>query len=85
MEDFEKFSKVNSHTSLSLHTYKVQMTQDLKPNDHTMWKELIESIMEQQELDVDFSITTFFSDEAHFYLDAFVNWENYRLWGLETP
>ncbi|XP_036185884.1 DDB1- and CUL4-associated factor 16 isoform X2 [Myotis myotis] len=63
--------------------YKVQLTQELKPTDHAQRREFVECIMEQQQVDADFSNKTIFSDEAHFHLDGLVNQQNCRIWGSE--
>ncbi|GFS28101.1 DUF4817 domain-containing protein [Nephila pilipes] len=64
---------------LCLHAYKVQLTQELKPNDHTQRREFVEWITEHQH-----SNKTIFSDEAHFHLDCFINSQNCRVWGSEN-
>ncbi|KZC14885.1 hypothetical protein WN55_07749, partial [Dufourea novaeangliae] len=68
---------------LHLHAYKVQLTQELKPTDHAKPREFVEWIMEQQQVDAEFSNKIIFSDEAHFHLDDFVNRQNCRIWGSE--
>lgn len=40
---------------------------------------------EHQLVDTDFSRKIILSDEAHFYLDGFVNRQNGRVWGSENP
>lgn len=70
---------------LHLHAYKVQLAQELKPTDHAQRREFVEWIMEQQQVDADFSNKIIFSDEAHFHLDGFVNRQNCRIWGSENP
>ncbi|CAK9827077.1 hypothetical protein ANTRET_LOCUS4812 [Anthophora retusa] len=39
----------------------------------------VEWIMEQQQVDADFSNKIIFNDEAHFHLDGFVNRQNCRI------
>lgn len=70
---------------LRLHAYKVQLTQELKPNDHAQRREFVEWIIEHQQVDPDFSKKIILSDEAHFHLDGFVNRQNCRIWGSENP
>ncbi|KYN30724.1 hypothetical protein ALC56_14968 [Trachymyrmex septentrionalis] len=70
---------------LCLHAYKIQLTQQLKPNDHTQRREFVEWIIEHQQMDADFSSKIILSDEAHFHLDGFVNRQNCRFWGTENP
>jgi len=54
---------------LCLHVYKIQLVQQLKPNDHAQRSEFVEWIIEHQQVDADFSSKVMFSDEAHFHLD----------------
>ncbi|KAK0166333.1 hypothetical protein PV328_004759 [Microctonus aethiopoides] len=70
---------------LHLHDYKIELTQELDPSDHTQRREFVEWIMEQQQLNTDFSNKIIFSNEAHFHLDGFVNRQNCRIWGSEDP
>lgn len=70
---------------LCLHAYKIQLTQLLKPNDHAQRREFVEWIIEQQQMNADFSSKLILSDEAHFHLDGFVNRQNCRFWGSENP
>ena len=70
---------------LRLHAYKVQLTQELKPNDHAQRRAFVEWIIEHQQVDADFSSKIILSDEAHFHLDGFVNRQNCRIWGSENP
>ena len=43
------------HLDLYLHPYKVQLTQQLKPADHSQRRRYVESVLEQQTLDGNFS------------------------------
>lgn len=70
---------------LHLHPYKVQLSQELKHTDHAQRREFVEWILEQQQVDANFSHKIIFSDEAHFHLDGFVNRRNCRIWGSENP
>ncbi|CAH2101163.1 unnamed protein product [Euphydryas editha] len=73
------------HLDLHLHPYQIQLTQELKPADHTMRRSYADWVLEQQRLDYDFSHRIFFSDEAHFMLGGYVNKQNCRIWGSENP
>jgi hypothetical protein len=73
------------HLDLHLHPYKVQLTQQLKPADHSQRRRYVEWVLEQQAVDGDFSNKIFFSDEAHFSLCGYVNKQNCRIWGSENP
>lgn len=70
---------------LHLHPYKIQLTQELKPTDHGQRRQFVEWLLEQNELDADFSKKIIFTDEAHFHLSGFVNKQNCRIWGSENP
>lgn len=61
---------------LHLHAYKDQLTQELKPDDHRVRRDFVNWILEQQQVDVDFSNKIIFSDEAHFHFNGFVNRQN---------
>ena len=73
------------HLDLHLHPYKVQLTQQLKPADHSLRRRYAEWVLEQQAVNDDFSNQIFFSDEAHFSLGGYVNKQNCRIWGSENP
>lgn len=73
------------HKDLGLHPYKVQLTQELKPNDHRQRRAFAEWALEQLEVDPDFGRKIMFSDEAHFWLSGFVNKQNCRIWSDENP
>ncbi|CAK1579985.1 unnamed protein product [Parnassius mnemosyne] len=70
---------------LHLHAYKIQLTQELKPADHGKRWQFVQWVMEQSEVDTNFSEKVIFSDEAHFHLDGFVNTQNCRIWDSENP
>ena len=64
---------------LCLHVYKIQLTQQLKPNDHEEQREFVEWIINHQKVDAGFSSKIILSNEAHFHLDGFVNRQNCRV------
>ncbi|QQP40003.1 Transposable element Tc3 transposase [Caligus rogercresseyi] len=61
---------------LGLKAYKIQLLQELKPND-----------LPQQQFDENplFYRKIVFSDEAHFWLNGYVNKQNCRIWSDEQP
>ncbi|KAL4125925.1 hypothetical protein QTP88_010162 [Uroleucon formosanum] len=69
---------------LHLHAYKIQLTQELKPADHTKRREFVNWILTNQR-PIDFVKKIIFSDEAHFHLSGYVNKQNCRIWGNENP
>ena len=58
--------------------YKFQLTQHLKPADHSLRHRYVEWVLEQQPVDGNFSNKIFLSDEAHFALGGCVNKQNCR-------
>ncbi|XP_075149038.1 uncharacterized protein LOC142222673 [Haematobia irritans] len=73
------------HKDLHLHAYKVQLSQELKPLDHSKHREWAEWFQEMATVDDQFSKKIIFSDEAHFHLSGFVNKQNCRIWANENP
>ena len=49
---------------LNLHAYKVQLTQEIKPTDHFKRRQYAEWLVEQTEVNGDFTKKIIFSDEA---------------------
>lgn len=70
---------------LHLHAYKIQLTQQLQPNDHGQRRNFTNWILEQLQTDHEFHKKIIFSDEAHFHLNGVVNKQNSRIWGDENP
>lgn len=70
---------------LGLHPYKMVLAQELKPNDHRLRREFADWALEEMEGDPDFHRKIIFSDEAHFWLNGFVNKQNCRYWSAENP
>ena len=58
---------------LSLYAYKVQLTQELKPDEHLKRRAFVNWVHKQRQTDDDFLQKIIFSDEAHFRLCGFVN------------
>ena len=59
--------------------YKVQLTQQLKPADHSQRRRYVEWVLEEQVVDGNFSNKICFNDEAHFRLDGYGNKQNCRI------
>ncbi|XP_061380157.1 uncharacterized protein LOC133319497 [Danaus plexippus] len=70
---------------LSLHPYKIQLTQELKVNDHRQRRVFADWALEQLEVDADFGKKIIFSDEAHFWMNGYVNKQNCRIWDETNP
>ena len=70
---------------LSLYPYKIQLTQELKPQDHARRRTFADWVLERQEIDPNFCDKVIFSDEAHFLLSGSVNKQNCRIWGDSNP
>lgn len=70
---------------LGLHPYKMVLAQELKPTDHRIRREFADWSLEMIEADGDFHRKIIFSDEAHFWLNGFVNKQNCRYWSESNP
>ena len=70
---------------IGLHPYKIQLVQELKPRDHHMRRCFADWAQEQLETDPFFYRKIVFSDEAHFWLNGFVNKQNCRIWSEDNP
>ena len=66
-------------------SYKILLTQELKPTDHVHRREFVNWVLENQKVDGNFLKKIIFGDEAHFQLDGYVNTQNCRIWGAENP
>lgn len=67
---------------LHLKPYKISIMQHLKPSDVTARLQFAEWMLKQE---TDVLKKMWFSDEAHFYLNAAINKQNCRFWGSEKP
>lgn len=69
------------HKDLKLHPYKIQLVQELKPQDAGQRLDFVNQMIER--------FPTFtnilFSDEAHFHLNGHVNKQNCRYWSATNP
>ena len=70
---------------LALHSYKIQLTQELKVNDHRQCRVFADRVLEQLEVNPNFAKQIIFSDEAHFWMNGYVNKQNYRIWDDTNP
>lgn len=70
---------------LGLHPYKLKLTQELKPLDHMKRRTFSNWALEMLEEDDQFHRKIIFSDEAHFWINGFVNKQNMRYWSGENP
>ena len=70
---------------LSLHAYKIQVHQPLTERDENRrldFSNLMIEKLENRAIDIG---QIWFSDEAHFHLNGYVNKQNYRFWATENP
>jgi len=65
---------------LDLHSYKIQLTQELKVNDYRQRRVFADWILEQLEVNPNFAKQIIFSDKVHFWMNGYVNKQNYRIW-----
>lgn len=70
---------------LGLHPYKIQLTQELKVNDHRQRRVFADWALERMEFDADCGKKIIFSDEAHFWMNGYVNKQNCRIWDETNP
>jgi len=65
---------------LGLHPYKIQLIQELKVNDYRQRRVFADWVLEQLEVNPNFVKQIIFSDEAHFWMNGYVNKQNCRIW-----
>jgi len=73
------------HDDLKLFPYKIQVGQRLSEAAIEKRKEFaaeVAQLIDSKEIDPDKII---FTDEAHFWLDGYVNRQNFRIWGSQKP
>lgn len=70
---------------LGLVPYKIQLVQELKPHDHRLRREFSDWSLNQLNEDPFFYRKILFSDEAHFWLNGYVNKQNCRIWSKDNP
>jgi len=57
--------------NLGLHSYKIQLTQELKVNDYRQSRVFADWILEQLEVNPNFAKQIIFSDKAHFWMNGY--------------
>ena len=67
-----------------MRAYKIQLVQELKPNDHQAHSAFGECIQNEMATDRDFHKNILFSDEAQFWLNGHVNKQNCRIWSVDN-
>lgn len=80
-------SKSSIHRILQkhkFHPYKMQLSQELQPDDSDRRLEYCEWLLQRPFLE-DFVENIMFSDEAIFYVSGKVNRHNFRYWSSENP
>ena len=70
---------------LGLHAFKIKLTQELKPLDHLKRRNFYNWSLEKLKENEEFYRKIIFSDEAHFWLNGFVNKKNMRYWSATNP
>ncbi|GFX56848.1 DUF4817 domain-containing protein [Trichonephila clavipes] len=70
---------------LGLRAYQIQLVQELKPNDHQERRRFVEWTQNEIAVVPDFHKRILFSDEAHFWLNGYVNKQNCRIWSEAIP
>uniref|UniRef100_A0A1L8EI80 Putative transposable element n=3 Tax=Haematobia irritans TaxID=7368 RepID=A0A1L8EI80_HAEIR len=71
--------------NLGVKQYKIQLVQELKPNDLPQRRIFSEWALEKLAENPLFYRQILFSDEAHFWLNGYVNKQNCRIWSEEQP
>ncbi|GFT56059.1 DUF4817 domain-containing protein [Trichonephila clavipes] len=70
---------------LGLRAYKIQLVQELKPSDHQARRRFVEWAQNEVAVVPDFHKRILFSDEAHFWLNGYVNKQNCCIWSEANP
>ena len=73
------------HKRLNLYAYKVQILQELKPNDESKCKVFALEMLSRIEDDEDYLKKVIVTDKACFHVSEKVNRHNARIWGSENP
>lgn len=67
------------------HPYRIQLHQQLRPQDCQRRVEHSLTQLALMEVDHSFLFRLLFSDEAHFYVNGIVNHQNFRYWSPTNP
>ena len=70
---------------LDLDPYKIVLAQELKSQDHRMRREFADWALQMLANDPNFGQKIIFTDEAHFWLNGYVNKQNCRFWDAHNP
>lgn len=73
------------HKNLRFHPYKIQMAQQLKQQDNISRLHFANEFIAILNENGNVLNNLFMSDEAHFYLNGYVNKQNYRYWADRNP
>ena len=84
--NIERSSLLNIlHKDLNVHPYRLQIKQELSPEDIIKRVDMCQWFQEQFDVDESFIHNVWFSDEAHFLLSGHVNSKNNIHWGSSPP
>ena len=70
---------------LGLHAFKIILTQELKSLDHLKRRNFSNWALAKLEENEEFYRKIISSDQAHFWLNGFVNKQNMRYWSATNP
>ena len=70
---------------LGLHVFKIKLTQEVKPLDHWKRRNFSNWALAKLEENEEFHRKIIFSDEAHFWLNGFINKQNMLYWPATNP
>ena len=70
---------------IGMYPYKLQIVQNLEPQDYDSWLEMCETLIHRYEEDSNILEHMWFSDEAVFHTSGKINRHNTRFWGKENP
>lgn len=73
------------HKDLALKAYKIKLVQKLEWHDHPRRRTFANWALDKLKADPHFYRKIIFSDEAHFWLNGYVNKQNMRYWDKEQP
>lgn len=73
------------HKKLKLHAYKIQILQELQPNDGVNRYNFAVKMLDRISENESFLDDIIFTDEATFHVSGCVNRHNSRIWGFENP